>query len=137
MVLEKVNIDQKSPIRTPTSRIELLYLLKPARDACIEIVGEDSRILAANWLLWLNQDSLLVESCLASLANLVPFLDQLSTEASSIIDNDTMSNSSLPVLSLKVDLPADDQDDSQYSASSSRSDSASTASELPGWQNWY
>ena len=135
MVLEKLNIDQKSPSRTPTSRIELLYLLKPARDACIEIVGEDSRILAADWLLWLNQDSLLVESCLASLVNLVPFLDQLST-ASSIIDSDTMSNSSFPVLSLKVDLPADDQDDSQYSARSDRSDSASTASELPGWQNW-
>ena len=49
------------------------------------------------------------ESDLASLASLMPLLDQLSTEASNIIDNDTMSNSSLPVVPLQVDLPADDQ----------------------------
>ena len=128
-MLEKLNIDQRSPSRTPTARIEFLYLLKPARDACIKILGEDSQILAADWLLWLNENSLLVESDLASLAHLMPLLDQLSTEASNIIDNDTMSNSSSPIVSLQVELPADDQDDSQYSASSSGSDSDSTASD--------
>ena len=71
-------------------------------------------------MLWLNENRLLVKSDLASLANLMPLLDQLSTEASNTIDNDTMSNSSWPspIVSVQVDLPADDQDDSQYSASS-------------------
>ena len=42
------------------------------------------------------------ESDLAGLASLMPLLDQLSTEASNIIDNDMMSNLSLPVVSLQV-----------------------------------
>ena len=84
IVLGKLNTDQRSPSRTPTARIEFLYLLKPVRDACIKILGEDSQILAADWLLWLNEKSLLVEGGLASLANLVPLLDQLSSTNSQL-----------------------------------------------------
>ena len=72
--MEKLNIDQGSLSRTPTVCIKFLYLLKPARGAYIKILGEDSQILAANWLLWLNENSL------ASLANFIPLLDQLPTE---------------------------------------------------------
>jgi hypothetical protein len=126
MLSRKLNIDQRSPSRTPTARIEFLYLLKPARDACIKILGEDSHIIASDWLLWLNENSLLVESELANLGNLFPIINQLSTEASNIIDNDTMSDTSSPIVSLQVDLPAEEQ---EYSASGSGSDSDSTASD--------
>ena len=53
ILLGKLNTDQNSPSRTSTARIEFLYLLKPARDGCVNILGEDSHILASDWLLWL------------------------------------------------------------------------------------
>ena len=54
-----------------TTCIKFLCLLKPARDACIKVISEDSQILAADWLLWLNENNLLVKSDLASLAKLM------------------------------------------------------------------
>ena len=71
IILKKLNIDQRSPSRTLTTCIKFLYLLKPARDACIKVIGEDSQILTADWLLLLNENNLLVESDLASLAELM------------------------------------------------------------------
>jgi hypothetical protein len=124
----KLNIDQKSPSRTPKARIEFLYLLKPARDACIKTLGEDSHVLASDWLHWLNQNHLLVETDPANLGNLLPLIHQLSTEASNIVDNDAASHSSSPIVSLQVDLPAEEECD-QCPASSSGSDSDSTVSE--------
>ena len=126
MLLEKLNIDHKSPSRTPKARIEFLYLLKPARDACIKVLGEDSHIIASDWLLWLNQNRSLVDSDPTNLASLLPLIDQLSAEAGSIVDNDTASQSCSPIVSLQVDLPADQQ---EYTSSSSGSDSDSTASD--------
>ena len=127
--MRKLNIDQNFPSRTPKARIEFLYLLKPAREACIKILGEDSHIHASDWLLWLNQNRSLVEDDSTSLGNLFPLINQLSTEAGNIVDNDTASNSSSPILSLQVDLPAEEQEYAQYPASSSGSDSDSTASD--------
>ena len=60
IVLEELKIDQRSQSRTPTARIELLYLLKLVRDVCIKMLGEASQILAAEWLHRLNENSLLV-----------------------------------------------------------------------------
>lgn len=126
ILLGKLNIDHKSPSRTPKARIEFLYLLKPARDACIKVLGDDSHILASDWLLWLNQNRSLVDSDPAHLASLLPLINQLSAEAGSIVDNDTASQSCSPIVSLQVDLPAEDQ---EFPSSSSGSDTDSTASD--------
>ena len=93
------------------------------------MLGENSHIVASDWLLWLNENGLLVVSDLASLGNLLPLINQLSTEASTIIDSDTMSATSSPIVFRQVDLPAEEQEYSQYSASSPGSESGSAASD--------
>jgi len=124
ILLGKLNVDQSSLSRTQTARIESLYVLKPAHDAYIKVLGDDSHILASDWLLWLNQNALLIESDPTGLGSLLPLINQLSTESSNIVDSDAMGDSSSPIVSLQVDLPAEEQ---EYPASSSRSDNDSTA----------
>ena len=82
---------------------------------------EDSHIIATDWLFRLNQNHSLVDSGPTNLAILLPFISQLLVESSSIADNDTSCSQ---VVSLQVDLPAEEQ---ECPCSSAVTDSDSTA----------
>ncbi|SRR5258706_670266 len=61
---------------------------------------------------------------LTNLASHLPLIDHLSVVASSIVGEDNASHECSPIVSIQVDIPADEQENT---SSSSRTDNNSTA----------